>query len=80
MRWLALALAAALSGCFIGDENDWADRGDIIDAERCGVEDFQPTEIGDAYAAYVPSSVPAARLKEDCIYNDLHRQGLLATR
>ena len=73
--------ALLLSGCFLGDENDWASRGQIVEAAgRCGLSGFEPTEAGTAWAAYVPASVPDHAAKEDCIYNDLGRQGLLATR
>lgn len=77
----AMLLPAALGGCFIGDENDWASPRQIVEAaQRCGVPDFQPTEAGVAYAAYVPANVPNAAQKEDCIYKDLHGQGLMVTR
>ncbi|WP_157081901.1 hypothetical protein [Sphingomonas pruni] len=70
-----------LSGCFWGSEYNWADEKQIIDAaKRCGVEDLKPTKAGDAWAAYVPDTVPDHARKEDCIYNDLHKQGLLVTR
>ena len=81
-RWLLISPAAlTLAGCFFGDENDWASRSDIVEAaERCGVPDFEPTEAGAAYAAYVPATVADSAAKEDCIYKDLDGQGLLATR
>lgn len=79
--WATLLSATLLGGCFWGDENDWASRGQIIAAAaRCGVPDFEPTEAGAAYAAYVSPSVPDARQKEDCIYKDLQAQGLMVTR
>ena len=80
--WLVVtASALTLTGCFYGDENDWASRSDIVEAaERCGVPDFEPTAAGAAYAAYVPANVADAAAKEDCIYKDLDGQGLLATR
>lgn len=81
MKLLVLTAALTLSGCFYGDENDWADRRQIIDAaSRCGVPNFQPTPVGSAFAAYVPGTTPGAQRKEDCIYRDLERQGLLVTR
>lgn len=76
-------VAATLStaGCFMGSEFDWASRKQIIEAaERCGVKNFKPTKAGAAWAAYVDDGVPDARAKEDCIYADLHGQGLLVTR
>ncbi len=78
----ASCAATALSGCFIGDENDWASARQVREAAaRCGLPEFEPTAApGGAYAAYVPNSVPDARAKEDCIYADLGRQALLATR
>ena len=81
-EWIILIAAApTLGGCFVGDENDWASRREIVEAaERCGVSDFEPTEAGAAYAAYVPAGVPDAKAKEDCIYADLRGQGLLVTR
>ena len=81
MKSLLPAAVILLSGCFYGDENSWADREQIIEAaSRCGVPNFQPTRAGSAFAAYVPSTIPDARVKEDCIYRDLESQGLLATR
>lgn len=69
------------AGCFVGDENHWASRAQVADAAtRCGLRDFKPTKAGDAWAAYVDSGVPGRAAKEDCIYADLNRQGLLATR
>lgn len=70
-----------LSGCFVGDENDWANREQIVQAaSRCGITDFEPKPVGGAFTAYVPTAVPAAQEKEDCIYRDLAHQALLATR
>ncbi|MBI1685084.1 hypothetical protein [Caulobacter hibisci] len=73
--------ASATSGCFVGDENRWASPRQIADAAaRCGLPAFKPTKVGDAWAAYVDRSVPGHEAKEDCIYADVERQGLLATR
>ncbi|MCY1646028.1 hypothetical protein OVA11_02805 [Caulobacter sp. SL161] len=78
---LSISLASALAGCFVGDENTWADRQQIIDAAaRCGLKDFAPTKVGDAWAAYVDQGVEGQKTKEDCIYSDLQKQGLLVTR
>lgn len=78
---LAAMMASALASCFLGDENRWADRRQIIDAAgRCGLLEFTPTKVGDGWAAYVDRRVPQPHAKEDCIYADLKRQGLLATR
>ena len=81
MKSLLPAAVLLLSGCFYGDENNWANSEQIIEAaSRCGVKNFQPTQAGDAFAAYVSRSTPDAQSKDDCIYRDLERQGLLATR
>lgn len=81
MRAASLPLSLLLTGCFLGDEFNWASREQIIDAaKRCGVERFEPTKAGDAWAAYVPKTVPDAARKEDCIYADLKAQDLLVTR
>lgn len=81
LAFLALAAALVTSGCFVGDENHWASRNQIADAAaRCGVPDFKPTKIGTAWAAYVDGENPDHGPKGDCIYADLERQGLQATR
>lgn len=81
MRLMPTAFALLLIGCYSGPADGWANREQIVAAAlRCGVTDFEPTEAGANYAAYVPRSVPNAQAKEDCIYRDLHRQGLLITR
>ena len=78
---VVLTAALATTGCFPGDENDWASREQIVDAAaRCGVAEFEPTDAGAAWAAYVDRDVPDHAAKEDCIYGDLAGQGLLATR
>ena len=82
-------LAAALisvgslssSGCFIGDENNWASRAQIVEAaETCGVPDFEPQRVGGAWSAHVPESVPEYDAREDCIYDALAERRLLVTR
>ena len=79
---LATGTTVLLVGCFLGDENNWASREDVVKAAtRCGIPNFEPSDAPNgAYAAYVPLDVPNARQKEDCIYNDLKSRGLLATR
>lgn len=78
---LLIGTVLAQAGCFVGDENNWASRVQIADAAtRCGLRDFKPTKAGDAWAAWVDPGVPRHAAKEDCIYADLNRQGLLATR
>jgi hypothetical protein len=65
----------------VGDEDNWASREQIVEAAaRCGIDGFEPTEAGSAWAAYVKPSVPGAKQKEDCIYDDLNAQNLLVTR
>ena len=81
MRSMPTAFTLLFIGCHSGPIDGWANREQIVAAAaRCGVPDLEPTEAGANYASYVPSSVPNARAKEDCIYRDLHRQGLLITR
>jgi hypothetical protein len=79
---IAFVFMLLVAGCFYGDENNWATRQDVVDAaERCGLPTFKPTDAPNgAYAAYVVDTIPDARRKEDCIYDNLGRQGLLATR
>ncbi len=80
-RILAVAMTLAVSACFVGDENRWADREQIVAAAaRCGVPKFTPTKAGDAWAAHVDQQVPKSQAKENCIYADLQSQGFLATR
>lgn len=72
-----------LTACFVGDENagKWASRREIVDAAaRCGVPNFQPTKVGDAWAAYVEGEDPDRSPKGNCIYADLRSQGKIATR
>jgi len=78
----SLAWCLMLSGCFIGDDQGgWASRGQIVDAAaRCGVPDFEPTEAGAHWAAYVAGEDPDRGTKTDCIYEDLRAHGLKATR
>lgn len=78
-----LAGAVLMGGCFPGAE--WAGEFSTPDqiraaARRCGVDHFEPTRAGAAWAAYVRADVPDHRAKEDCIYADLERQGLRTTR
>jgi hypothetical protein len=75
-------LGFMLSGCFIGDEDsNWASRRQIVAAaERCGVADYEPVPAGGGWAAYVPGEDPDHGPKTNCIYDDLHAQGLRATR
>jgi hypothetical protein len=78
---IALGASLCLGGCIWDDEAAWASRRQIIDAAaRCGVPDFKPVEVGDAWAAYAADNIPNHQAKEDCIYADLAAQELLATR
>lgn len=84
-RIFALALFGAgtlsISGCFIGPDDEWATRAQVVEAaERCGLPLFQPQRVGNAWSAHVPESVSEHKIKEDCIYEQLTRRGLLATR
>ena len=67
--------------CIDGGAQCWAGRTEIIEAAaKCGVPNFEPTEAGDAWAAYVPKTVPNHEAKEQCIYDHFKRLGLLVTR
>lgn len=76
------AVVLSTAGCFPGDEFHWASRKQVVEAaERCGVRSFKPTQASEgAWAAYVDARVPDHLAKENCIYADLDRQGLMATR
>ena len=71
-----------LGGCNpLDDPGRWANREEIIQAaEKCGVAEFKPTEVGGAWAAYVPLSVPDRAVKEQCIYDHFNKIGKLVTR
>jgi hypothetical protein len=76
----AFTLLLGMAGCGL-DPHDWANRRQIIEAaDRCGVSNFRPTRAGAGWAAYVEPPTPAAKVQEDCIYDDLARQGLRVTR
>lgn len=80
---LALFSAGALStsGCFIGPDDEWATRQQVVEAAgKCGLPLFDPQRVGNAWAAHVPESVSDRKVKEDCIYEQLAQRGLLATR
>jgi hypothetical protein len=64
-----------------GEDRLWASRQQIIEAaERCGVPNFEPTKANAHWAAYVEGEDPSKGPKGDCIYADLQKQGLKATR
>ena len=76
-------LPLALASCFPGDDDaKQASRQQIIDAAaRCGIRDFQPTNVGDDnWAAYGPGEKWGEGPKSDCIYAELKRQGLVTVR
>jgi len=78
---LATAVVLGTTGCFVGDETNWASRRQIIDAAaHCGVPSFEPTKVGDGWAGWVDKQLPQHQAKEDCIYTTLQQQGLVATR
>lgn len=63
------------------DATYWASRNDIIKAaKQCGIANFEPYEAGAAWAAYTNKKIDPDGSKEDCIYENLADQGLLATR
>lgn len=75
------ASALSLSGCFIGPDDEWATRQQVVEAAgKCGLPLFEPQQVGNAWAAHVPESVLEHKVKEDCIYEQLAQRGLLATR
>ena len=82
MRPLALGFTLLVSGCFYGDDGEKRATPEqiIAAAKHCGVEDFTPTPVGDGYAAYVPWTVKYSRMRENCIYDTLRKQGLGVTR
>lgn len=49
-------------------------------AERCGLKGFQGNSAGAYWDANVPHTVENWVVVEDCIYDDLKRSGLRATR
>jgi hypothetical protein len=76
-----LACLLGASGCFYGNEFDWASENDVkLAAYSCGLKDFVPTPAGEGWAAYVDETEPCSAAKEDCIYAVLRAEGLLATR
>jgi hypothetical protein len=79
----ALLLCAAACGFDpdAGEDALWATPEQIVEAaERCGIRDFKPTKANARWAAYVPGEDAQTGVKTSCIYDDLQRQGLLATR
>ena len=84
MKRLALVLALLATGCQVGDVSEFenhASRTEIISAaERCGLQDFEPTRMGDGWGAEVSEAAPNFSDLEDCIYRELAERGLVATR
>lgn len=83
MKRLGFALLM-VTGCQVGDVSEFADhatREEIIAAaERCGLQDFEPTRMGDGWGAEVGDEIADASELEDCVYDDLAERGLVATR
>lgn len=81
-----LVAVVALAGCserfcIDGGLQCWAGRTEIVEAAaKCGVPNFEPTEAGGAWAAYVSETVPNHDAKEQCIYDHFEKIGLLVTR
>lgn len=64
-----------------GVQHGFASRRQIVEAAaRCGFYDLKPTKAGVNWAAYVDGEHPDHDPKGDCIYADLKREGLRATR
>lgn len=85
MKRLASALVLlVVTGCQVGDDSEFenhASRTEIIAAaEQCGLQGFEPTRMGDGWAAEVSEDDPDFSAKEDCIYRVLAESGLTATR
>lgn len=80
-RCLALTSVLLASGCFSGDRPNYPSREQVIEAAaRCGIEGFEPTNVGAGIAAYVSPTIKDAEQKEDCIYDNLRGRGYLVTR
>jgi hypothetical protein len=63
-----------------GEDRLWASHEQMIEAAKvCGVQNFQPTQAGVHWAAYVPGEKPDKGPKGDCIYDHLRTLGLQAT-
>lgn len=76
----ALLVTTMFSGCG-GVQEGFATRHQIIEAAaRCGVPNLKPTKAGINWAAYVEGEDPDHGPNGNCIYADLKRQGLRATR
>ena len=84
MRLAAVFLLCAASCGFdpdAGEDALWATPEQIVAAaERCGIRDFKPTKANARWAAYVPGEDVQTGIKTNCIYDDLHKQGLQVTR
>ena len=84
MRFLSAALllvTLAVSACGDPDMDDMARPNQIRSAaERCGLDGFGGNPAGAYWDANVPHSVRNWVVIEDCIYDELGRSGLRATR
>ena len=78
---LMIFIGSNISGCFYGNEFNWASRKDVIEAAaECGLEGFEPSPAGEGWEADVPTTNPREREIEDCIYDIMHERDLLLTR
>jgi hypothetical protein len=78
---VCLLASLAVSACGDADMDDMARPNQIrAAAERCGLEGFEGNRAGAYWDANVPHSVHNWVVVEDCIYGDLEKSGLRATR
>ncbi len=81
LMFLAPFVGLLISGCDDAPMPGYAAPSQIqAAAERCGLRDFEGSRIGSNYDANVPRTVENWATIEDCIYADLQRSGLKATR
>lgn len=76
-----VAAILAVSACEDPEMADMARPDEIrMSAERCGLKGFDGNRAGAYRDANVPHDVEDWIIIEDCIYSDLERNGLRATR
>lgn len=81
IRLTCLLATLSLSACHDPEMDDMARPGQIrAAAERCGLKGFEGNSAGAYWDANVPHTVENWIEIEDCIYDDLNRSGLRATR
>ncbi|MFZ2030246.1 MAG: hypothetical protein WAU68_08060 [Vitreimonas sp.] len=80
--WPACVLAMALvSACDDAPDPGFAGPNQIrLAAERCGLRGFAGNRAGVNWDANVPHNVENWVVVEDCIYDELDKRGLRATR